>query len=627
MSFSFLFEMTWKSALITGAALMLVALLRNRAPADRAAVLRLGVALLLFLPMIALFLPALQVEMAPDEAQPLPFEALLALAGAQQSVEIAPLQPVPVTIWDDPSSLIAIAYLGGLLMVGLRIAGGLWTLRGWTRRAEPVLDSTWTEAFERLRPEHGPGRNGRLLMSDEAPSPLSWGLLEPVILIDRDTLERSDDANGVLAHEMAHLVRRDWLALMMTRISVALFWFNPLVWLLEREVVQQAEEAADTAALGCVEPARYAQTLVSCAQHSCGAPLPANSISPMKGGLGRRISAILDGRNKRVRSGSFWTLAAMLGCTAFAAPLAAVELVPALNEAMDEVAVRAPIAPAAPLPPIAPVALAAAQVPPAPAIAQVPPAPPAPPAPPVPPLLDGTHEITVPAVNIDVPARRIRVPAIHMNADGMRVHVPAVTVSAPRVHVKMPAMKVRMPELPALPSSLAFLGTGAFAHQMSAEDRAELAADLREAQADARREAAEARREAAEAAAEARAEARSEAVASHREVRREVVKAEREARRAHARARVDMSRGARSMERGADDMVRGARQMNEEAERLRSAEYRERQIAKAAAEGRTLTHRELIDAIPKLRDGSRKMVAGAQKMREGAARMRQTRFN
>jgi hypothetical protein len=89
-----------------------------------------------------------------------------------------------------------------------------------------------------------------------------------------------------------------------------------------------------------------------------------------------------------------------------------------------------------------------------------------------------------------------------------------------------------------------------------------------------------------------------------------------------------MSHGAAGMERGADSMVRGARQMEEEADKLRSADYRERQIARAAAEGRTVTHQELIDAIPKLRAGARKMVDGAQRMREGASRMRrQTAMN
>lgn len=624
MSFSFLFEMTWKSLLITGAALMLVVLLRNRAPADRAAVLRLGVALLLALPVIALCLPGLQVEMAAEEAQPLPFEALLAMASAPPPVEIAPLQPVPVTIWDDPSSLILIGYLGGLLMVAVRIAGGLWTLRDWTRRAGPVRDASWLGAFERVRPLGGPGSNARLLVSEEAPSPLSWGLWRPTILIDRDTLDRADDADGILAHEMAHLVRRDWLALMATRLSVALFWFNPLVWLLEREVVQQAEEAADAAALGCVEPAHYAQTLVTCAQASRGAALPANSISPLKTGLGRRVSAILDGRNGRARSGSLWTLAAMLGCTAFAAPLAAVELVPALAAAMEE----APVSQAVPAVPLAGLRRAAAPATPNPSFA---PEQETPPAPPEPIASVGEREIIVPAVDVDAPARIIHVPEVRVNNDVAQVHVPAMTIKAPRVKVNVPATRVRIPPAPPVPPMPAALAAAVAGHPhgWQADDRAELDHALAEAGRDVSSARAEARLEALEArqTRQQAARARAEARVTRSEAQRDVERARAQARRTQAKVKLDLSRGAASMERGADQMVRGARQMEEEAERLRSADYRERQIAKAAAEGRSVTHRELIEAIPKLREGSRKMVAGAQNMREAAARMRRSGMN
>jgi hypothetical protein len=83
-----------------------------------------------------------------------------------------------------------------------------------------------------------------------------------------------------------------------------------------------------------------------------------------------------------------------------------------------------------------------------------------------------------------------------------------------------------------------------------------------------------------------------------------------------------MAKGADGMERGADGMVRGARTMEQEADKLRNPAYREEQIARARREGRTLTHQELIDAIPKLKAGSKKLLAGADKMRASAARMR-----
>ena len=121
----------------------------------------------------------------------------------------------------------------------------------------------WLAAFERARWAAPDAERLRLMVSDAVPSPLSWGWRRPVILIDPDTLAEPEEADAILAHEVAHVARRDWPVLMLTRIAAALFWFNPLVWLLEREVVQQAEEAADCEAAACVEPARYAQTLLS----------------------------------------------------------------------------------------------------------------------------------------------------------------------------------------------------------------------------------------------------------------------------------------------------------------------------------------------------------------------------
>src|SRR6476661_8927175 len=71
MDLSFFVQMGWKSALIAGAALGLAYVLRSRAASDRAMVLRIGVTMLLLLPLAALALPALQIEVfSAPEATP-----------------------------------------------------------------------------------------------------------------------------------------------------------------------------------------------------------------------------------------------------------------------------------------------------------------------------------------------------------------------------------------------------------------------------------------------------------------------------------------------------------------------------------------------------------------------------
>jgi beta-lactamase regulating signal transducer with metallopeptidase domain len=257
MSYDFLIEMGWKSAAIAGGALLLAAMLRSRSAADRGSVLKIAVALLLALPAIALFAPALEIE-TPAAA---PAAIAAPAAAAPDALEPADSAPILSSAstegsggnWDDPSLLFFLLYLGGVAMVGGRLLAGLWTLRRWTRAAREVEAPEWRAALARAG---GDSLGIRLLASEDAVSPLSWGLRRPVILLDRDTLRAPGEADSILAHEVAHVARRDWPSLILSRLAVALFWFNPLVWRLDREVAQQAEEAADSDAAATVEPAR-----------------------------------------------------------------------------------------------------------------------------------------------------------------------------------------------------------------------------------------------------------------------------------------------------------------------------------------------------------------------------------
>lgn len=332
MDISFFAAMAWKSVAIAGAALGLAALLRSRSAADRAAVLRIGVLMLLALPVIALLLPELRIAafapapaVAPTADSFPIIDAPLAMAAM---VEV-PASSAPGL---DPGIALLVAYLAGLMVAAARFAGGLWTLRAWTKAARPVEDESWTAAFEKMRWAAPSGERLRLMVSGDVPAPLSWGWRRPVILIDPETLSRGEAAEAILAHEVAHVARRDWPALMLSRAASVLFWFNPLVWLLDRQVVQQAEEAADRHAAESVEPLLYAQSLLRWASANAHA-LPANGIAGRPSALARRVRAVLDTRLRERPSESLWTAAAILACIGIAAPVAAVELVEARAEA------------------------------------------------------------------------------------------------------------------------------------------------------------------------------------------------------------------------------------------------------------------------------------------------------
>src|SRR3546814_20180720 len=94
-----------------------------------------------------------------------------------------------------------------------------------------------------------PTRRVSVLVSTELRSPISWGVLRPTIVLSPKAVAAASEAEAIIAHELAHVARLDWAKLLGARVACAVFWFNPLVWMLARESHQLREEAADHAGL------------------------------------------------------------------------------------------------------------------------------------------------------------------------------------------------------------------------------------------------------------------------------------------------------------------------------------------------------------------------------------------
>ncbi|HEY0114198.1 MAG TPA: M56 family metallopeptidase [Allosphingosinicella sp.] len=557
----FFIEMAAKSALICSLALLLAMLLRQRAAADRAMVLRVGVALLLALPLIDLAFPILQVEafaapaLVETSLSPAEMERLLAIAAA--------LPPVEPSIWDDPAPLIIILWAAGALAVVARLAVGLVTLSRWTRSAEPVTDPAWLASLERARTAAGAPDNLRLMVADHVPGPLGWGWRNPVILIDYDTYAEPDEADAILAHEVAHVARRDWPALMLTRLATALFWFNPLIWTLAREVIQQAEEAADAHAARVVEPTRYAETLLVWGQIGRGIGVPANSIAPGARALSRRVRAVLEPRLLERSAGSRLAVVAMLLCIGVAAPIAALELVEAAR----------PAQPASPVPPLAAAAIAQPDAPRAPAL----------------------------------PGE----PAEPLEADGLEA---PEAPELPNVHVDVaPALESLREVLPRIPHivarSLRAIDAEALARAIRASNGAHVdAAQLQAAMAQLRAHMPDAEAIRVEVEREVRRINPAELEAQIRASMPDHAAIERQVRAAMRASRSGMLQGA-------DGMERGAEQMEAQARRFRDRQERERIIARERARGRDVSHEDLLEAAQGMEEGARGMREGARDMR------------
>ncbi len=167
-------------------------------------------------------------------------------------------------------------------------------------------------ALTRLRRAARPDPHTRgLFYSDDLPGPLTWGLARPVILLPSAAAGWDPvRLRAALAHERAHVARRDWAVHIGAWAVCVLFWFHPLAWLAHRALAREAEHAADDAALAQgVRPSDYAALLVSLtSQASHRGALGAGSSL-----VASRVQAVLQSRSRSPRRVWVLTLALALG--------------------------------------------------------------------------------------------------------------------------------------------------------------------------------------------------------------------------------------------------------------------------------------------------------------------------
>ena len=127
-------------------------------------------------------------------------------------------------------------------------------------------------------------------------SPALTVSLKPMILLPANITDTLTDAQlaCALRHELTHYRRRDHLLMLLLRLLTCVYWFNPIVWLMKRELMKDIETACDsavTARLNGAERREYAMTLLALFSQPCRA----NSV------LGMALSSAEKDAERRVR--------------------------------------------------------------------------------------------------------------------------------------------------------------------------------------------------------------------------------------------------------------------------------------------------------------------------------------
>ncbi|MBC3540740.1 M56 family metallopeptidase [Rufibacter sediminis] len=191
--------------------------------------------------------------------------------------ETTVLQAAPASFWETAVTqgqayfnqhlpAVVLLWLMGLLLMGLRVLGG-WAyvqrLRSYRTRDVPEV---WQQKAQELSRQLGLNQLVKVTESALVQVPMVIGHFKPLILLPLGALTglATAQVEAILAHELAHIHRRDYLLNLLQSMVETLFFFHPAVWWISDCARTEREHACDDLALElCGDSLTYAYALTN----------------------------------------------------------------------------------------------------------------------------------------------------------------------------------------------------------------------------------------------------------------------------------------------------------------------------------------------------------------------------
>lgn len=169
---------------------------------------------------------------------------------------------------DTIAAVVAAAWIVGVCGLLGRLMGGWWLMRSVVAQSRPIDDEQIRRTTDLLRARAGVNRSVSLVASSIIEAPVVVGWRTPRVVIPIETLPRLSrgEMSAVLAHEFAHIRRRDYAINLLQSVAEVPLFFSPAVAWLARCVRETREFCCDDEAVASVGDRRhYVEALLSLA--------------------------------------------------------------------------------------------------------------------------------------------------------------------------------------------------------------------------------------------------------------------------------------------------------------------------------------------------------------------------
>lgn len=147
-----------------------------------------------------------------------------------------------------------LVYLIGVMLFGLRLAGGWVYLQRLSRTAAHSTTPKWIELTDALRSAMAVRAVVEVRESSRIMVPMVAGMLKPVLLLPIGLAANLSvrEVEAVLAHELAHIKRHDYAVNLLQSVMEVLYFFHPALWWLSARIREEREHCCDDLAVQAI---------------------------------------------------------------------------------------------------------------------------------------------------------------------------------------------------------------------------------------------------------------------------------------------------------------------------------------------------------------------------------------
>lgn len=195
----------------------------------------------------------------------------LTVSGAQDPFTMGAV----VSYVNEHILFIVMLWLVGMVIALIRLLGNIGYVEYLKSKFNFPVDPYWEELLQSLKSKMGIGKNVQLLESALVMSPMVIGHLKPVIFFPMGAINRlsAQEVEAILAHELAHIMRNDYIINLLVSCIESLYYFHPAMWWLTAQIRAEREHCCDDLAIRATgQPIQYAQSLVAVQEMTMMAP-------------------------------------------------------------------------------------------------------------------------------------------------------------------------------------------------------------------------------------------------------------------------------------------------------------------------------------------------------------------